>query len=1078
VHIFEAQDGSVVKVPVAKKSLVTQVEEDHLMGVPDVTSLRTVSQASVLETCKRRYGRNEIYTKVDDVIISINPFAMISGLYDAEAISKYESCTDPREMPPHVYCIAKAAMNGLHEGRNQAILISGESGAGKTENCKILLGFFAVSAGSKSGVQDRIMQCNPLLEAFGNAKTARNNNSSRFGKWTALKFNNRGDIQGAGIVDYLLEKSRAVSQNKPERSFHIFHMMLQDPGKYGLHSGKHTDYFNLKGADATADGWDDKKELGEVLAAATDTTMSDDTTQALLEATAGVLLIGNISLADAGNDSTKCDKKDTLDAAAKALGCEAEVLMLAIVQKKLMVVRDITIKQLKLDDAIVSRKSLATLFYQKIFTWLVEFLNRAIASGEDGGGASKEIGMLDIAGFESFEFNTWEQITINLSNENLQQHFNDFVFKAEMRDYEAEGVPTGDFKFADNQEILNTIGAPQNSIFSYLDSTTKNIKATDEIFIGELKKNMASNKYLTLDRFGAPKFTLIHYAGAVTYDCVGWVAVKNRDEPPPEALDVLKTCQNSVMVQIYEKMAEEEKAAKKTVSQQFRASLKELMTAIYAAQPHFVRCIKPNMVKKPGIFDAAPVLEQLTNSGVIEAVHIRQAGYPYRAAPADFVKRYRVCIPFNLLKAATSAGGGDLSKVEAVKAILDGLPQAFNMPDLKGQFFMGKTKVMIRQKGHQALDEMSRIAKVAKAVMIQRCYRGYRARKRVRVAKATRTAIAGWLKKYPLYSAPGKDGITLFGNLEGLANALSQASEWLTVARNTPELKVAPEKFESTVHALQKEQSVMEREGDLLESTDVMELKEAISTLKALNIDNDFSKKIARRQESLIVEAPLIKGMQALPPIDVEASKEDGKKALNQYRQLVKQCEEAGRNAEDKWLDVTGFKLFEAVQACVSKYNSGSFGGDAKAQDAAYVQEATGIVGGIIAAGPGGAEECQGLLFAEGASEQKENIAAAAEAMKNARECVESGQRHDFVREHDRHEGRGGPVRGHGSEAGGRRETVRSHQSDAGRPGEEPAGGAAGHGGKRGQGPGKRTERSVRTDRLRPDQGCHGEGRL
>ncbi|CAD7943154.1 unnamed protein product [Amoebophrya sp. A120] len=975
-----------IEVPEDKKHLITEVEEDHLMAVPDVTTLRTVTHASVLETVKRRYKQNQIYTKVDDVIISVNPFAVIPGLYDAEAVSRYENCSDPREMPPHVYCISKNAMMGLYENKDQAILISGESGAGKTENCKILLHYFTQSAASNSGIQDRIMQCNPLLEAFGNAKTSRNNNSSRFGKWTALHFSMANEIEGAGLIDYLLEKSRAVSQNQPERSFHIFHMMLQDPKKYGLSSNKNTDYFHLQNSAATADGWDDKKELGEVLAACQDTTMSSEVSTALLRATAGVLLLGNVALADGGNDTSKCDNMATLQAVCDVWECDPTVLIDAICNKKLTIGKEVTMKALKLEDAKSSRKSLATLYYSKIFQWLVAFLNGAIqgtttTTSRNTSGKTKEIGMLDIAGFESFEFNTWEQITINLSNENLQQHFNDYIFKAEMRDYEAEGVPTDDFKFEDNQEILDTIGGQQNSIFFYLDGTTKNIKATDEVFMNQLRTNMKDNKYLTLDRFNKPQFTLQHYAGPVTYDVQGWAQIKNKDEPPPEALDILKTCNNLVMVQIFEKMSEEERQKKITVSQQFRASLRDLMAVIYQSQPHFVRCIKPNSEKKAQIFTPPMALEQLTNSGVIEAVRIRQAGYPYRALPEDFFRRYRVCIPLNLQKQAQNAGG--LTSAAGVKIILDGLPGAFSMPDLKGQYHMGKTKVMAKQKGHAALDEQARIAKVAKAILIQKVFRGYRARKRVKVARETRKAIQKWLATYPLYAAPGKDGMALLGGCEGIVAALAQLSLWLDVANRSTDLRVAPDNFGPTVEALKKELSVMQRADELMTSFDVMDVKNAVSTLKALKIDNDFSQKLEKRADALAREAPLLKGMQALPPLPYDA----GAEVHVMYQDMVAGVENAGLAQEQAWLDKTGFALYVTVKEVLAKFEAGPPSDGTSSRDAANAAEAAAIVAAVLATSSGAGDRMGEMSFSM--ADNKEQLDLAAGNMQRGQTALE-----------------------------------------------------------------------------------------
>ncbi|CAD7939273.1 unnamed protein product, partial [Amoebophrya sp. A120] len=908
--MYKTDSGEIGLTPDQLKE-VADVEDDHYAALNDVTTIRNVTNAAVLQTLKDRYAKNKMYTFVDTIIVSCNPFQRLN-LETAENIDKFAKGSDPHDYDPHAYAIGKWSLDGCRiDKQNQAILISGESGAGKTEACKILLGFFADCAGSKTGVQDRIMQCNPILESMGNAKTSRNNNSSRFGKWTALYFDGAGNIAGAAVVDYLLEKSRVLAQSSLERDFHIFYMLIYgDPGKYKVPTDPKNCGF-LKSGSPKADGFDDKAEYQEVLHALKDCLMPDDQKEQFFKIMAGILLLGNIVFKDAGNDTSKFASGGA--EAAAGLEVDQGILEKACVSKKLQVGKEITIKSLKVVDSSNSRDGLATLIYSRVFTWMIAYLNKVIAG--DAGASGIEIGLLDIAGFESFPFNTWEQITINLSNENLQQHFNDYIFKRELRDYKAEGVPCEDIVFADNQEILDTIAAAKESIMAICDDESKgmpndNAKA-DKKFIDKLNKVMADkkNKWYTPDKFGKPEFTLLHYAGYVKYDVAKWVNEKNKDEPPPEAVDVLSTTKNALLKVIADGLAEEGKKQKATVSKLFRDSLKVLMEKIQSAEPHFVRCIKPNDEKKPNIFTKKKVLEQLIYSGVMELVKIRRQGYPYRAPPDDFLRKYRCCLPGPLRAAAEKKVGKKLAAKNAdpaiIKEILGGMADAFGHPELKIEYQMGKTKVMIRMKGLQLLDEKARYAKIAKAIIIQKMYRGFRIRKKMKRARELKKLISAFMKQYPLYTGPNTSAMSLMKDVATMKKNVDQANGWVRECEGITFVKVADATFLGAVKKLEKEYAVYKDAGDLRKSFDIMALEKAVGELTALKIEDAIIKEMSERLKKLVTQVPLMNGMKGLKlplnPSDLSSCK--------RAKLIVETLEKNGLDKDQgKWLDENAFE--------------------------------------------------------------------------------------------------------------------------------------------------------------------------
>jgi myosin-7 len=603
--VFKLDNGEEVKIK--KPHDCQPVFDEHSKGVPNVVAMQSISPGAILETLNVRYMRDDIYTNVQTIVIACNPFQQLN-LYTAETVDKYAKTSDTMSMPPHLYAIGSKAQSDLaSDGKNQAVLISGESGAGKTESCKQVLSYLADVSGSEGGIQDKIISTNPVLEAFGNSKTERNNNSSRFGKWMEIQFNQKNQITGAQIIDYLLEKTRIIDQNPTERSYHIFYLLMNSPKCAELDMVKDNKAYKCMDMSMmTADGIDDEEDYGEMANAWKELGFTDAEVNDLYGMVAGILHLSNATFKDAtvrGGDGSECTDQKSMDLAGKHLKLDAKALSIQHTEKKLVVGKDVTMAPVAAKHASTNRDVLRKLMYDKMFSWLVQRLNQTLVLPDAKGGSSKVIGLLDIAGFESFVFNTWEQLCINLSNENLQQHFNNFVFKTEMADYESEGVTIDKIDFADNADILELIQAHKGSIMTILDEECPVSKATDKTYVAKLKKAFdKQHKRFTGAKGDDAEFTLDHFAGKVKYDCNGWLE-KNMDNPPGGTGDLFSGSGNKILAGIGKEMVEADankKSNKKVyVSTSFRKSLKTLMTNIENSSPHFIRCITPTGRRSP-----------------------------------------------------------------------------------------------------------------------------------------------------------------------------------------------------------------------------------------------------------------------------------------------------------------------------------------------------------------------------------------------------------------------------------------------------------------------------------------------
>nr|XP_011462402.1 PREDICTED: myosin-8 isoform X2 [Fragaria vesca subsp. vesca] len=707
------------KTVVAKASSVYPKDPEFPeQGVDDMTKLAYLHEPGVLQNLSCRYSLNEIYTYTGSILIAVNPFQRLPHLYDNLMMKKYRG-VPLGELNPHPFAIADAAYRQMiNEGISQAILVSGESGAGKTESTKMLMQYLAYMGGRSASegrsVEQQVLESNPVLEAFGNAKTVRNNNSSRFGKFVELQFDKRGRISGAAIRTYLLERSRVCQLSDPERNYHCFYMLCaappEDVKRYKL--GNPTTFHYLNQSNCyKLDGVDDSKEYLTTRKAMDVVGISPDEQDAIFRVVAAVLHLGNIEFAK-GTEADSSEPKDErswshLKTVAELLKCDEKSLEDALC-KRVMVTRDETItKWLDPDTAATNRDALAKIVYSRLFDWLVNKINNSIGQDPD---SKHLIGVLDIYGFESFKTNSFEQFCINLTNEKLQQHFNQHVFKMEQEEYTKEEIDWSYIEFVDNQDILDLIEKKPGGIIALLDEACMFPKSTHETFSQKLYQTFKDHKRFSKPKLSPTDFTICHYAGDVTYQTEYFID-KNKDYVVAEHQALLTASACPFVSNLFPHLREDSAKSSKfsSIGSQFKQQLQSLLETLSSIEPHYIRCVKPNNQLKPAIFENNNVLNQLSCGGVMEAIRISCAGYPTRKTFAEFANRFGILAP-EVLK-------GSLDKVTACQKLLQNA-------NLQG-YQIGKTKVFLRAGQMAELDACRAEVLGRSARVIQNKIRSY-----------------------------------------------------------------------------------------------------------------------------------------------------------------------------------------------------------------------------------------------------------------------------------------------------------------------------------------------------------------
>ncbi|XP_071718117.1 myosin-9 [Rutidosis leptorrhynchoides] len=693
-------------------------------GVDDMTKLSYLHEPGVLHNLSIRYQRDKIYTYTGNILIAVNPFQSLPHLYDDHMMQKYKGAQFGT-LSPHVFAIADIAFREMvNGGKSNSILVSGESGAGKTETTKMLMRYLAYVGGHHKGtegrtVEQQVLESNPVLEAFGNAKTVRNNNSSRFGKFVEIQFDKQGRISGAAIRTYLLERSRVCQISDPERNYHCFYLLCAAPSeeikKYKLGDPKSFHYLNQSNCYKLV-GVDDAHDYLATRRAMDIVGISKKEQDAIFRIVASILHLGNIEFAKGEEIDTSILKDEKskfhLQMTAELLMCDINSLENALLKRIMVTPEEVIKRSLDPEGATFSRDGLAKTLYSRLFDWLVDKINVSI--GQDPKSNSL-IGVLDIYGFESFKTNSFEQFCINFTNEKLQQHFNQHVFRMQQDMYTKDEIDWSYIEFVDNKDILDLIEKKPGGIIALLDEACMFPKSTPDTFSQKLYQTFKTHRRFIKPKLAHSDFIIAHYAGEVHYQCDQFLD-KNKDYIVPEHQDLLSTSKCSFVAGLFPPPREDATKSSKfsSIGSRFKLQLQQLMETLNSTQPHYIRCVKPNNLLKPAVFENVNIIHQLRCGGVLEAIRISCAGYPTNKCFTDFVSRFGLLVPEVLHV--------NYDRKDACRKILD-------KAGIRG-YQIGKTKVFLRA-GHMAALDARRAERITNAVIvIQRMTRSFSIRKR------------------------------------------------------------------------------------------------------------------------------------------------------------------------------------------------------------------------------------------------------------------------------------------------------------------------------------------------------------
>ncbi|XP_073090813.1 unconventional myosin-XV [Manis javanica] len=709
----------------------TRFREQHREdGVDDMTQLEDLQETIVLSNLKTRFDRNLIYTYIGSILVSVNPYQMF-GIYGLEQVQQY-SGRALGENPPHLFAIANLAFAKMLDAKqNQCIIISGESGSGKTEATKLILHYLA-AMNQKRGImqQIKILEATPLLESFGNAKTVRNDNSSRFGKFIEVSLEG-GMISGAITSQYLLEKSRIVFQAKNERNYHIFYELLaglpaQLRQAFSLQEAE-TYYYLNQGGNCEISGKSEADDFRRLLASMEVLGFSGEDQDSIFRILASILHLGNVYFEKYETDVQEVASVVSareIQAAAELLQISPEGLQKALTFKVTETVREKIFTPLTVESAVDARDAIAKVLYALLFSWLITRVN-ALVSPQQG---TLSIAILDIYGFEDLSFNSFEQLCINYANENLQYLFNKIVFQEEQEEYIREQIDWQEITFADNQPCINLISLKPYGILRILDDQCCFPQATDHTFLQKCHYHHSTNPLYSKPKMPLPEFTIKHYAGKVTYQVHKFLD-KNHDQVRQDVLDLFVRSRTWVIAHLFSSHAPQaipQRLGKSssvtrlykahTAAAKFQQSLLDLVEKMERCNPLFVRCLKPNHKKEPGLFEPDVVMAQLRYSGVLETVRIRKEGFPVRLPFQVFIDRYRCLVA---LKHSLPASG-DMC-VSVLRRLCTVMPNTYRV---------GVSKLFLKEHLHQLLESMrERILNLA-ALTLQRCLRGFLIKRR------------------------------------------------------------------------------------------------------------------------------------------------------------------------------------------------------------------------------------------------------------------------------------------------------------------------------------------------------------
>ncbi|KAF5905910.1 unconventional myosin-Ib isoform X6, partial [Clarias magur] len=730
---------------------------DNMIGVGDMVLLEPLSEETFIGNLRKRFEHSEIYTYIGSVVISINPYKSLP-IYTADKVEEYRN-RNFYELSPHIYALADEAYRSLRDqDKDQCILITGESGAGKTEASKLVMSYVAAVCGKGqevNKVKEQLLQSNPVLEAFGNAKTVRNDNSSRFGKYMDIEFDFKGDPLGGVISNYLLEKSRVVKQPRGERNFHVFYQLLSgasDETLKKLKLERDVSKYNYLSLDsAIANGHDDAANFRTVRNAMQIVGFMEDEVQAVLELVAAVLKLGNLEFKPEsrvnGFDESRVKDKNDLKEMCELLGIDQSVLERAFSYRTVEAKMEKVSTTLNVAQAYYARDALAKNLYSRMFSWLVNRINESIKAQTKA--RKKVMGVLDIYGFEIFEDNSFEQFIINYCNEKLQQIFIELTLRQEQEEYVREGIEWTNIEYFNNAIICDLIENNKNGILAMLDEEClRPGTVTDETFLDKLNTVCAehqhfesrlskNSKFLTDHSLPHSCFRIQHYAGKVLYRVEGFVD-KNNDLLYRDLSQAMYKANHSLMKFLFPEGNPAKINLKRppTAGFQFKASVSTLMRNLQTKNPNYIRCIKPNDKKAAQIFTDSLVCHQVHYLGLMENVRVRRAGYAFRQAYEPCLERYKM-----LCKQTWPSWKGPAR--EGVEVLLKNL----EVPE--EEFSYGRSKIFIRnprtlffleEKRRQCLEDL--------ATLIQKIYRGWKCRTHFLLLKKSQVVVAAWYRRY------------------------------------------------------------------------------------------------------------------------------------------------------------------------------------------------------------------------------------------------------------------------------------------------------------------------------------------
>nr|XP_055027498.1 myosin VIb [Misgurnus anguillicaudatus] len=692
------QRGKTFLAPINQ---VFPAEEDVNKHVEDNCSLMYLNEATLLNNIRVRYSKDLIYTYVANILIAVNPYFDIPKLYSPDAIKSYQG-RSLGTMPPHVFAIADKAYRDMRVLKmSQSIIVSGESGAGKTENTKFVLRYLTTSYGTCQDIDERIVEANPLLEAFGNAKTVRNNNSSRFGKFVEIHFNEKNAVVGGFVSHYLLEKSRICMQSPEERNYHIFYRLcagasedirnklhLSSPDDFRYLNRGCTRYFASKDSDkqimqnrkspehgklgALKDPLlDDLGDFNRMVAAMKKIGLDDTEKLNLFKVVAGVLHLGNIDFEETGSSSGGCILKkqssQTLEYCAELLGLDQDDLRVSLTTRVMLTTaggaKGTVIKvPLKVEQANNARDALAKAVYSRLFDHVVKRVNQCFPFDT----SSSFIGVLDIAGFEYFEHNSFEQFCINYCNEKLQQFFNERILKEEQELYQKEDLGVNEVHYVDNQDCIDLVEAKLVGILDILDEENRLPQPSDQ-HLAEMVHSKHKNHFrLTVPRKSKltihrnlrddEGFIIRHFAGAVCYETTQFVE-KNNDALHMSLECLVCESKDKFIRDLFENNSNSKDSKQKagklsfiSVGNKFKTQLNLLLEKLRSTGSSFIRCVKPNLKMVSHQFEGAQILSQLQCSGMVSVLDLMQGGFPSRAAFHELYNMYKQYMPSKLTR--------------------------------------------------------------------------------------------------------------------------------------------------------------------------------------------------------------------------------------------------------------------------------------------------------------------------------------------------------------------------------------------------------------------------------------------